>query len=181
MKDVGAFLNLQESKDGGATKPQYNVSFVFRTQRSLEVLGNQIINWTFQVGKTNIGSNYGDLKQGSFSWNYGDPITFMVTLANTSKYIPLPTPGNSYMRTNGYNAFVSDNSAWSLLNFVSNFSTCKNLSNCKVQQLEFNVPVMPNAFIKFYCSITFEDVQTKKIVDFPNFPTKAPEISVANP
>ena len=172
MTTVAKFLNVQIGKEGMATSPQFNLSFAFRTQRTMEVLGNQILNWTLQIGKNNIGSNYGQLSQGKILWTYGDPLTFTVTIANSSRFIPFGLPG-TYFKASGYNVFVNDTSPWSLMNFVNYFSTCKDPAPCKTQLLKFVVPVTAGKQMIFYSTISFEDVQTRKILEYPFFPTSA--------
>lgn len=170
LDKVDKFLQIKEDKNGLATSPQVKIKFSFRTNRQFENLGNQIINWNLQLGKKNIGSNYGNLSEGELIWNYGDQLRFVVTIANSSKYKALSFSQNSYLQVIGRDIFVSDKSPWSLLKFVNVFTTCGNYSLCKVQNLKFTVPLQGKKSLIFYVTLALEDVTTGDVIELPAFP-----------
>jgi hypothetical protein len=113
MDDVHRFFApFMDKKDEKEQVPVFDFDFQFRTNENKEVGANQIIDWSFEVGKQKF--RYQDVERTG-SWLFGDPIRLSLRWANDSPSIPISGGTLSRVRVRDRTAILEFNNRWSLL------------------------------------------------------------------
>ncbi|MBX9702754.1 MAG: hypothetical protein K2X39_01245 [Silvanigrellaceae bacterium] len=158
-KKLADIFNIKKDKEGQVTPIELTIAFDYRTNKSAEVLANQIIDWSLQVGNSTVGSRFDLATQKSIVWKYGDPIIFTLNLANSSIYKPLEQQDEN-ISVNGYTVTYSYTSPWSLIEFLSKNSSCS-LINCN-DRLSFKIPLNEDKNITLFSDIKVFNKQKDK-------------------
>ncbi|HZY71788.1 MAG TPA: type VI secretion system protein, partial [Edaphobacter sp.] len=123
----------------------------FRADRKNEVGGNQIIEWTFQVGNVTVR---GEDPPTKLHWNYGDPVSLTLRWAKDSPFVPAipssaagPSP-----RVEGDSVSWTFKDGWSLIRFIQTFNAGPAFEQPFL--LAFNIPEKP-------ASVSSEKLQTQ--------------------
>jgi len=112
----------------------------FRVDRKNEIGGNQIIEWTFQVGNSTVRSDDPPTK---LHWNYGDSVSLTLRWAKDSPFVPANTPSETSLspRANGDSVSWTFKDGWSLIRFIQAFTA--DTTSEQPFLLAFNVPEKP--------------------------------------
>ncbi|WP_116135480.1 type VI secretion system protein [Trinickia diaoshuihuensis] len=105
---------LYPGADG--TMAGYDVSVDFRADRASEVAGNQLIDWTIQVGDHSVS-----LQDASHSvhWEYGMPVSLVLRFAKNSPLTAKNDPAQRNFTTDGETLTWQFSDPWALLSFIS--------------------------------------------------------------
>lgn len=112
---VDALLSpLYPAADG--TTAGYDVNVDFRADRTAEVAGNQLIDWTIRMGDHNLSMQ--DAPH-SLHWEYGMPVTLVLRFAKNSPLVAKNDPAQRNFATDGQTLTWQFTDPWALLSFVS--------------------------------------------------------------
>jgi type VI secretion system protein ImpL len=98
-------------------EPPFSLDFIprFRVNNAREAGGNQIIDWTMQVG----GQLFHQREpEHPGRWRAGNPVRLSLRWANDSLFQPVPDPAQPYMRIRERNAYFEFTNKWALLSFI---------------------------------------------------------------
>lgn len=117
---ITAFLNAVEKARplvSGTTKdpnPALGVSMQFRTNRSREVFGNRIAQWTLRIGQQILNYPPGPGDGAPLVWHLGDPVTLTLRYAFNSPEVPASGNPSAAAQVQGLNVDYKYGDAWSL-------------------------------------------------------------------
>ncbi|HVW51829.1 MAG TPA: type VI secretion system protein [Trinickia sp.] len=112
---VDALLSpLYPAADG--TTAGYDVNVDFRADRTAEVAGNQLIDWTIRMGDHSLSMQ--DAPH-SLHWEYGMPVTLVLRFAKNSPLVAKNDPAQRNFATDGQTLTWQFTDPWALLSFVS--------------------------------------------------------------
>ena len=116
------FASLLSTATAGQP-PSLDIVPAFRVNRDQEIAGNQIIDWSLQVGAEVIHASEPERK---LHWNVGDPVRLSLRWAKDAPYLPAPAGSQSH---SGYDLIVfgdtitySFKDPWSLLRMIQTFT-----------------------------------------------------------
>jgi type VI secretion system protein ImpL len=119
----------------------------FRADRGRESGGNQIIDWSLQIGEVTV--HLGD-PQTRLKWTPGDPFTITLRWAKNAPFMPAPAlspdPANGVLSSDGETVSWNFTDAWSLLSAVAALSPPGDPSGLRLGApftLRLNVPEVP--------------------------------------
>lgn len=105
---------LYPAADG--TIAGYDVNVDFRADRTAEVAGNQLIDWTIRMGDHSLSMQ--DAPH-SLHWEYGMPVTLVLRFAKNSPLVAKNDPAQRNFATDGQTLTWQFTDPWALLSFVS--------------------------------------------------------------
>ncbi|MGN6315565.1 type VI secretion system protein [Trinickia sp.] len=105
---------LYPAADG--TTAGYDVSIDFRADRTAEVAGNQLIDWTIRMGDHSLSMQ--DAPH-SLHWEYGMPVTLVLRFAKNSPLVAKNDPAQRNFATDGQTLTWQFSDPWALISFVS--------------------------------------------------------------
>ncbi|MES2183299.1 MAG: type VI secretion system protein [Pseudomonadota bacterium] len=112
---VSAFLApLFPGNEEGAT-PGYDVAVEFRANQANESEGNQVIDWSFDVGS--LGVRWRDAPK-PVHWEFGMPVSITLRLAKDSPLIAATDPQQPAMTTDGQTVTYRFADAWALITLI---------------------------------------------------------------
>lgn len=112
---VDALLSpLYPGADG--TTAGYDVNVDFRADRTAEVAGNQLIDWTVRIGEHSLSMQ--DAPH-SLHWEYGMPVSLVLRFAKNSPLAAKNDPAQRNFATDGSTLTWQFADPWALLSFVA--------------------------------------------------------------
>ena len=116
----------------------------FRVNRGQEAGGDQIIEWTLQVGNDTFHQS-DPARKGH--WSYGDPVVLTLRWAKNSPFLPATVPSgiNSSQKVNGDRVIYTFKDPWSLLRFVATFGVPTASADTAPFTLKFTIPEAPSS------------------------------------
>jgi type VI secretion system protein ImpL len=99
----------------GEPPPEFAFAVDFRVGRKKEIGGNQIIEWSLNVGQQQIRRFAKDSKG---AWQYGEPVTLSLRWATGSKTRPQADPTRLDMQVKGRTASFDYPQGWAILKLV---------------------------------------------------------------
>ena len=169
----------------------------FRVNRDSESGGNQIIDWTLQIGNSAVHNGDPPTK---IRWNYGDPVNLTLRWAKNSPFVPtnIPTATNRQsMQVNGDIVSWTFKDAWSLIRLIQTLTTfdgsnsrSKGLAPDQPFVLTLNVPETASAaagglqsqtitLARVFIRLLVSPPGAKETVTTDNFPSLAPQLPKA--
>ncbi|HYG08883.1 MAG TPA: hypothetical protein VD835_02805, partial [Pyrinomonadaceae bacterium] len=127
--------------------PILDFNLRFRVNACKETGANQIIDWTFDVGKKRF--HYRDVDPAGI-WGYGEPLSLSLRWANDSPTVPAARfEPLSHLKLEGQTVTLAYNNNWSLLYFIYKHKG-RGVDFCEGVDLEpytlkIEVPTQPNA------------------------------------
>jgi type VI secretion system protein ImpL len=97
--------------------PAYQLDVQFRVNRSHERGGNQVIDWVFAVGTTQVAPKPGELSS-KIRWGYGDPITLSLRWAKDAPWQPVTDPQQPHIHVQDHVVTFAYQDPWSLVTFL---------------------------------------------------------------
>ncbi|MGN6230850.1 MAG: type VI secretion protein IcmF/TssM N-terminal domain-containing protein [Trinickia sp.] len=94
----------------------YDVNVDFRADRTAEVAGNQLIDWTLKIGEHSLSMQ--DAPH-SLHWEYGMPVTLVLRFAKNSPLAAKNDPAQRNFTTDGTTLTWQFADPWALISFVS--------------------------------------------------------------
>ena len=116
MESARGFFAAILDKKNQAALPAVDFTPEFRVNQSNEINGNQIMQWTLQVGQDYFQS--GD-KPRVGRWTYGEPVTLTLRWASNSPLVPYLRNTNSNVELSGQTLTYHFNDNWALLNLMA--------------------------------------------------------------
>lgn len=202
MADVDqelAFFNfyLQERQKNRAAVPIYDLQVEFRVNRAREVGGNQIIDWTFEVGQDVVVPEM--TMPGR--WAYATPVSLTLRFAKDGPRLPT-TPSDANARVVDSAVVYRYENPWSLISFLeSHLAPPRDLDSfvdAERETLVFTVPTSPrdggastssqggsagsssasqsSAEVRVFMRLTLLSPDDKEDVFLPPFPPVAPNM-----
>jgi type VI secretion system protein ImpL len=111
------FASLLSSQPGPV--PTFDIGPSFRVNRAREAGGNEIIDWTLQVGDMTFRNSD---KQRTGRWTLGDPVKLMLRWAKDSPNQPVPSPAIGYEINGNGTVTFEYKDLWSLLTMMAQHS-----------------------------------------------------------
>ena len=105
---------LYPAADG--TTAGYDVNVDFRADRTAEVAGNQLIDWTIRMGDHSLSMQ--DAPH-ALHWEYGMPVTLVLRFAKNSPLVAKNDPAQRNFATDGQTLTWQFSDPWALISFVS--------------------------------------------------------------
>lgn len=105
---------LYPAADG--TTAGYDVNIDFRADRTAEVAGNQLIDWTIRMGDHSLSMQ--DAPH-ALHWEYGMPVTLVLRFAKNSPLVAKNDPAQRNFATDGQTLTWQFSDPWALISFVS--------------------------------------------------------------
>ncbi|WP_206956190.1 type VI secretion system protein [Trinickia acidisoli] len=105
---------LYPAADG--TTAGYDVSVDFRADRTAEVAGNQLIDWTVRIGDQSVSMQ--DAPH-SLHWEYGMPVSLVLRFAKNSPLAAKNDPAQRSYSTDGHTLTWQFADPWALITFIS--------------------------------------------------------------
>ncbi len=113
MDEVRVFFDTFLKKKQG---PSFDFNFQFRSNQGMEVGGNQIIDWSLDVGRKKYNYHDGEL---AGRWAIGEPMRLTLRWANNSPSVPSPDDTReSPMRVRDRVVTFDYTNRWSLLSLM---------------------------------------------------------------
>jgi len=103
-KSFASFLEKNQA-------PSFDFEVRFRANQTREIGGNQIIDWSMDVGKQQI--RYRDQDRAGH-WRFGDPIRITLRWAKDSPHVPVPNEKAPYVKVRDRTAVFEFANRWSL-------------------------------------------------------------------
>jgi hypothetical protein len=158
--------------------PTFDFVPVFRVNQSREIKGNQIIDWTLQVGSDTF--RYRDPERVG-RWSFGQPIKLMLRWAKDSPEQPAPVRGVSDARTNSRIVSYEFRDSWALLNMVVRHEASSNdfdrMVDPEPQTLAFTVSgTTQDPEAKVFVRIKLRPPGKPENLRLRGFPTEAPSL-----
>jgi type VI secretion system protein ImpL len=127
--------------------PAFDFNLRFRVNEGKEIGANQIIDWTFDVGRKRF--HYRDASPAGV-WGYGEPISVSLRWANDSPSVPaFKFDPLSHMKLEGQTVTLTYRNNWSLLYLIlKHKGTIKDFRegvDTEPHTLKIEVPTAPNA------------------------------------
>lgn len=182
----GFFATYLEKPEAG---PAVDVEAMFRVLRDREVYGDQIIDWTLEIGRDVVTNR--DAKARKVRWSYGEPVRLSLRWASGSPRIPVGgnvRPGVTVVdRTVTYEY----RNAWSLLTALEqNQSSPDDLPSfldVEPVTLSLEVPTQtataqkdePLSDARVFLRLSVLDPKSALPLTIPRFPASAPRIGGA--
>lgn len=117
LRDLGTGQPLFSAL-GGIPANSVDFTAKFRTAREHEIGGEQIVDWTMQVGPDTIRSSDPERK---LTWTVGQPITLTLRWAANAPYVPTAAR-TAYSRANSAGVTYTFTGNWALLRLLQTFS-----------------------------------------------------------
>lgn len=188
LERVKAFLAPLYPAEEGAPSG-YDVGVDFRVNQSAEIDGNQVIDWTMEIGSQNL-----KLRDAPrpLRWENGMPIKLTLRLASNAPLSPGADPQQPAMVVDGKSVSYQFTDVWSLVSMIQQQrepdSTGRADARAQLLRLEFPlVPGVGNAAkltpppagrARVYLRLTLSPVGKRTTVAWPmTFPTRAPEFN----
>lgn len=105
---------LYPAADG--TAAGYDVSVDFRADRTAEVAGNQLIDWTVRIGEQTLEMQ--DAPH-SLHWEYGMPVSLVLRFAKNSPLTAKNDPAQRNFSTDGQTLTWQFADPWALISFIN--------------------------------------------------------------
>ncbi len=105
---------LYPAADG--TTAGYDVNVDFRVDRTAEVAGNQLIDWTIKIGDHSLSMQ--DAAH-ALHWEYGMPVTLVLRFAKNSPLVAKNDPAQRNFATDGQALTWQFTDPWALISFIS--------------------------------------------------------------
>ena len=115
MAAVGQFLAPVLNVDEKDPEAIYDVTADFRVNRAFEIGGNQVIEWSLDLGNRRIRRT--DAQQTGF-WKIGEPVRVVLRWAKDSPRLPLPTGTGLERIEGGLNVIFEASGTWSLIRLM---------------------------------------------------------------
>ncbi len=139
VRDLLSYF-LAARADSSAAEPVFDLQVQFRVNQANELAGNQILDWVFEVGDTEIEP--GDIDPPG-RWSYGEPIRLSLAWAANAPTEPL-SPGKPNARLVGRTVIYEFKDAWSLVSLLRQHAAAPRdlteLVDDDPQTLVFSVP-----------------------------------------
>jgi type VI secretion system protein ImpL len=170
--------------------PFVDFNLQFRVNENMEAGGNQIIDWTLDVGR----KKYRYLDQElSGRWVIGEPVRLTLRWANNSPSVPFSPDDSSTLRVRDRVAVFEFRNRWSLLALMSRQaatqSDFKYGVDTDVYTLKFQIPTRPGdnlperqpdalrtEMAEVFMRLSFVAPGSKEPLLLPAFPARAPKI-----
>lgn len=167
----------------------------FRANREDESNGNQIIDWTLQIGNSAVHNGDPATKM---RWNYGDPVSLTLRWAKNSPLVPTSIPSATNkrsMQVNGDSVSWTYKGGWSLVRLIQTLTsfdgsnaTGKGPMSDQPFVLTLNIPETPTAAAgsqqtqtitsaRVFIHLLISPPGAKEAVISDNFPSFAPPLS----
>jgi type VI secretion system protein ImpL len=190
---LGAFLSLDEQKR--ISEPTVDFEVAFRQNREREVGGNQIIEWSLQVGDREI--THAD-EQKTGRWRYGDQVNLSLRWAKDADYVPTKVSAPAEIGSDRLTVDYNYESIWSLVDLIQRQSaspddfdsfrdpephTLKLTVGTRRAKQKIRKGETPKVeqTARVFVRISLFTPETKEPLVLPNFPRSAPEIEVGRP
>ncbi len=169
--------------DGKSLAPVFDFETEFRVNRRHEVGGNQIIDWSFEVGDQKIASR--DVQKRG-RWNAGDPVRLVMRWAKDGDIDPVPPEGPN-VRVEDKTVTVEYTNRWSVLALIKQHSGVAadfdQLVDPNPSTLKFIIPTVQaggsadtgtSAQTKVFIRLSLLSADKKDPIPLPVFPDRAP-------
>jgi type VI secretion system protein ImpL len=180
------FAPFLEKKVG----PYIDFNVQFRVNQEMEVGANQIIDWSFDVGRKKY--NYAD-KELAGRWAFGEPMRLSLRWANDSPSVPRDDLPEVHMKVRGRMVTFDFNNRWSVLSLLMRQSASgadfRNGVDVEAYTLKFRVPTQPSGAVplnqpeqlrrgaaEVFMSLSLLAPGTKEPLVLPVFPVRAPRL-----
>jgi type VI secretion system protein ImpL len=181
--------------------PALDFSLRFRVNEpKQEIGGNQIIDWTFDVGGKRFGYREQDATPPAGIWGYGEPLSLSLRWANDSPTIPSALfPPQSHMKLEGQTVTLRYDNRWSLLLLLlKHKGQAEDFTegvDVEPYTIKFVIPTQPNprlsnvlqqaqpeilrtSFVEVFMRISLLTPSKKDPLILPDvFPTFAPQLA----
>jgi hypothetical protein len=188
MDKVRGFFDAFLKKQQG---PSFDFNFQFRVNQEMEVGGNQIIDWSLDVGRKKYNYNDGEL---AGRWAIGEPVRLTLRWANNSPSVPAPEDTReSPMRVRDRVVTFDYTNRWSLLSLMLRQSAAgpdfREGVDTEVYTLKFRVPTrqdgegpqnqpepLRRGNAEVFMRMSLVAPGTKEPLILPPFPARAPKL-----
>ena len=116
----------------------YDVAVEFRANQGAENQGNQVIDWTLEIGRQRLGLR--DAPK-PLRWEPGQPITLTLRLAKDGQVSPLTDPSQPALSVDGKTVTLRFTDAWSLFNLIGRQRESEARSDGRSQLLRVEFPL----------------------------------------
>lgn len=120
------------------TPPGYDVAVEFRANQGAEVQGNNVIDWTLDIGRQSLSLRD---PPKPLRWEPGQPITLTLRLAKDSPVSPLADPRQPALSTEGKTVKLRFTDAWSLLSLIGRQREAEARNDGRSQLIRVEFPV----------------------------------------
>lgn len=198
METVGGFFSAFLDKK--QQYPAFDFNLRFRTNEPPMIGGNQIIDWTFNVGGKRFLYSEQNEKPPEGIWGYGTPLSLSLRWANDSPTIPSAAfPPQAHMKLAGQTVTLRYDNNWSLLLLLlKNRALTEDLVggvDVEPYTIKIEVPTEPNPkvsnilqraqpetiktpSVEIYMRVSLLTPSKKDPLILPDvFPTYAPQLS----
>jgi type VI secretion system protein ImpL len=188
MRKVRDFFDPFLKKQQG---PSFDFNFQFRVNQEMEVGGNQIIDWSLDVGRKKYNYHDGEL---TGRWAIGEPVRLTLRWANNSPSVPAQDDTREApMRVRDRVVTFDYANRWSLLSLMLRQSAVgadfREGVDVDVYTLKFRVPTRPHGegpqnqppqlrrdAAEVFMRMSLVAPGTKEPLHLPAFPARAPKI-----
>lgn len=195
VRDFAAPLMGGSMEEAG---PAYDVEVEFRVNRPREAGGNQIIDWTVDLGGQRLVRGH---EQRTARWRPGDPVSISLRWAKDAPMVPLPSGGADAPAVEDRTVTYSYTNRWSLVRALEAHRSMpadfERLADPQPHTLRFVVPtgaapvegvpaVQPEAgdavrvFVRLSTSSAGSDGKERRRHVLPQFPHRAPAADLAS-
>ncbi|MBJ7255278.1 MAG: hypothetical protein JHC69_00615 [Akkermansiaceae bacterium] len=115
----------------------YDVAVEFRANQGAENQGNQVIDWTLEIGRQRLSLR--DAPK-PLRWELGQPITLTLRLAKDGQVSPLADPRQPALSVDGKTVTLRFADAWSLFNLIGRQREAEARSDGRSQLLRVEFP-----------------------------------------
>jgi type VI secretion system protein ImpL len=115
----------------------YDVAIEFRANQGAENQGNQVIDWTLEIGRQRLSLR--DAPK-PLRWELGQPITLTLRLAKDGQVSPLADPRQPALSVDGKTVTLRFADAWSLFNLIGRQREAEARSDGRSQLLRVEFP-----------------------------------------
>ena len=180
----GFFATYLEKPEAG---PAIDIEAMFRVLREREVYGDQIIDWTLEIGRDVVTNR--ETKARKLRWTYGEPVKLSLRWANHSPRIPVVSNDRPFITVRDRTVTYEYRNAWSLLTAVDqNLVAADDLPSfldIEPFTLALRVPTQtdskdePPSDARVFMRLSVLDPKSAQPLLIPRFPTTAPRINSA--
>jgi hypothetical protein len=165
--------------DSSARAPTYDFQIDFRVNRSLEIGGNQVAEWSADVGAQHLTIDTPESARRG-RWRSGDSVQVTLRWANGSTVVPVDANGGAVLN-GGIRAGAGGR--WALLRLLRNFSGDASdgepgqLITLGARMARRQQPSEPAGTARVFVRIRLFHPDTKAELPLPNFPIAAPGVA----
>ena len=120
------------------TPPGYDIAVEFRANQGAEVQGNNVIDWTLDIGRQSLSLRD---PPKPLRWEPGQPITLTLRLAKDSPVSPLADPRQPALSMEGKTVKLRFTDAWSLFNLIGRQREAEARNDGRSQLIRVEFPV----------------------------------------